>query len=148
MQSYTKPECEAILDRLLEWKAVPVSCLNKVKRELKDPEKCPLFLRDFSQSPVKELLAARTLVSEEMWQGYKWLQINGLQEQQIFYAARRKMQDWFKARYPRPIKEPNHDGGGTAGNGDGRGEKRVGQSDGTVGAEAGCHGQELAASVG
>lgn len=97
-----KPECEAVLDKLLEWKAVPVSCLNKVKRELKnDPEK---FLLDFSQSPIKDLLDARALVSETMWQGYKLLQINGLQEQIIFYNARRVMVQWFKDRYPRPEK--------------------------------------------
>lgn len=107
-----KPECEAVLDKLLEWKAIPVSCLNKVKRELKnDPQK---FLDDFKASPVNKLLEARALVSEEMWTAYKWMQLNGLQEQKIFYDARRKMNDWFKARYPRPtnacsevlLKEP------------------------------------------
>jgi hypothetical protein len=108
--SLNKQECEAVLDKLLEWKAVPVSCLNKVKRELKDPEKCNKFLSDFSKSPLRELLDARALVSEEMWAGYKWMQMNGLQEQVIFYAARRKMNDWFKARYPRPAKGiPNVD---------------------------------------
>jgi hypothetical protein len=98
-----KPECEAVLDKLLEWKAVPVACLNKVKKELKDPEKCYLFLSQFHLSPVHELLKARALVSENMWAGYKALQINGLQEQEIFYAARRKMVQWFKDRYPRPV---------------------------------------------
>jgi hypothetical protein len=103
-----KPECEAVLDKLLEWKAVPVSCLNKSKKELKNaPEK---FLKDFAESPLKELLDARALVSEDMWAAYKWMQLNGLQEQIIFYNARRKMNDWFKARYPRPAKGiPNVD---------------------------------------
>lgn len=97
-----KPECEAVLDRLLEWKAVPVSCLNKVKRELKDPEKCQKFLNDFTGSPVHELLKARNLVSEEMWNLYKWMNMSGLQEQNIFYECRRQMVQWFKDRYPRP----------------------------------------------
>lgn len=97
-----KQDCEAVLDKLLEWKAVPVACLNKVKKELKDPERCSRFLSDFDQSPVMDLLKARALVSEEMWNGYKMLQINGLREQEIFYEARRKMVQWFKDRYPRP----------------------------------------------
>jgi hypothetical protein len=88
-----------VLDKLSEWKAVPVACLNKVRKELKsDPNK---FLADFSNSPIKKLLEARALVSEGMWLGYKHLQINGLQEQEIFYAARRCMVQWFKDRYPR-----------------------------------------------
>jgi hypothetical protein len=79
-----------------------VACLNKVKKELKDPDKCSKFLNEFSNSPLNRLLAARALVSEEMWAGYKNFQINGLQEQKIFYDARRDMVQWFKDRYPRP----------------------------------------------
>jgi hypothetical protein len=98
-----KPECEVVLDKLLEWKAVPVACLNKVRKELKtDPAR---FLADFIKSPIKDLLKARALVSEEMWSGYKLLQINGLPEQEIFYVARRVMVQWFKDRYPRKSNE-------------------------------------------
>ena len=100
-----KQDAEVILDKLLAWKAVPVACLNKIRKEMKIPEKCEAFLDWFNKSPVQELLAARRLVSEEIWTGYKLLQINGLKEQEIFYAARRKMVQAFKDRYPRPLNE-------------------------------------------
>ena len=95
-----KQDVELILDNLTKWKAVPMSCLKKIKKELADPEKCQVFINWFQTSPIHDLLQERALVPEFMWQGYELMQMRDLREQDIFYDARRKMVAAFKAKYP------------------------------------------------
>ena len=57
-----------------------------------------VFLNWFSEA-TETIRAARALVPEHMWIGYENLQVTGLREQDIFYAARKAVVILFKDRH-------------------------------------------------
>lgn len=73
------------MDRLYSWRAAGVNHLKAMKKELE--EKPEEFLAWFERTTSK-LVGARNLVPETMWEGYKLLNLTGLQEQDIFYDER------------------------------------------------------------
>ena len=105
-----------ILEKLFKWKAIPLLSLNKIKKILTPAPVIegqePIvtteeinFLIWFNTCPeLKELLRIRALATEGMWEGYKLLGYNDLEEQKVFYTARKKLLQVFKDKFQEPKK--------------------------------------------
>ncbi len=95
----TKDDAVILLDKLAKWKAIPAFALKRIGKEIQDAEKLMEFL-PWLKTVTEKIRQARDLVPEHMWDGYTLLQVKGLQEQDIFYAARKELIEVFKNRYP------------------------------------------------